>query len=321
MTLILLLVFSAAFAIMALLMLALSKPKTAKQTGATLAWVLKSANFASKEEIIDVRKDHLLSSIPWLHNLLSRVNVALEMRRMLTQADLTWTPGRLVVFSLAIWFISGYLIGLRMHSMSVGMMLGLLPGAGPLLYVIQKRRQRLNRIQQKLPEALDLMVSALRAGQSMGGALGAAAREAPEPLGREFRLCFEEQNFGIDLRTAMNNLLERVPLQDVRMITTAMLIHKESGGNLSEVLEKTAHLIRERFQIMQQIRVHTAQGRLTGWILSLLPLALGMVIYMVSPGYMDLLFNRPVGHKIVAGAAAMNFVGLLIIRRIVKIRI
>jgi tight adherence protein B len=189
------------------------------------------------------------------------------------------------------------------------------------LFVLRKRRQRLAQIQQKLPEVLDLMVSALRAGHSMSGALGAAAREAPEPLGREFRLCFEEQNFGIDLRTAMDNLMARVPLQDVHMMATAMLIQKESGGNLAEVMEKIAHLVRERFRVQQQIRVHTAQGRVSGWVLSLLPVGLGIILSIVNPGYLHLLFVRPVGHKLLAGAGAMNVFGLLVIRKIVNIRV
>jgi tight adherence protein B len=191
----------------------------------------------------------------------------------------------------------------------------------PFIYVFRKRAKRFRQFQLKLPETLDLMVSALRAGHSMVGALGTAAKEAPEPIGREFRLCFEEQNFGIELRTAMENLIARIPLQDVRMMTTAMLINKESGGNLAEVLEKTGHIIRERFRIQQQIRVHTAQGRLTGLVLSLLPVALGIALYTVNAKYMKVLFTHPTGHKIIAVAGTMNVIGLLIIRKIINIRV
>jgi tight adherence protein B len=314
------LVFAAVFAIVALLVSAMGGAKPSKQTKSALASVLKGTFTDPDEEIVDVRKNLLLSTIPWLHSLLSRINIALELRHLLNQADLTWTPGRLMLTSLAIWVVSGYFINLRIHSSGGALLLGLAAGTLPLLYVFRKRRVRLTKIQEKLPEVMDLMVSALRAGHSMSGALGAAAREAPEPLGREFRLCFEEQNFGIDLRTATDNLLERVPLPDLRIVTTAMLIHKESGGNLAEVLEKTGLVVRERFRLQQQIRVHTAQGRLTGAVLISMPIIIGIFLYVSSPAYIGLLFIRPMGHKMLIGAAVMNTIGLIIIRKIINIR-
>jgi tight adherence protein B len=320
MQLIVCIAFLAIFALVALSMAITRHLRTARQTEATLASSLRSSLIDRGEEIVDVRKEHLFSSIPWVHNLLSHMNVAVELRRMLNQADLNWTPGRLMFACIGGWAVTGYIFTLRTHSPALGALVGFLAGSAPLMYVARKRRQRMAQFLQKLPEALDLMVSALRAGQSMGGALGAAAREAGDPVGRELRLCAEEQNFGIDLRTALDNLIERVPLQDLRMVATALLIHKESGGNLAEVLDKTSRVIRDRFQVLQQITVHTAQGRLTGWVLSLLPVGLAVIIYFVSPGYIELLFDRPLGQKIVAIAVAMNLVGLLIIRRIVKIR-
>ena len=144
--------------------------------------------------------------------------------------------------------------------------------------MLHKRSKRFNKFEQGLPEALDLMVSALRAGHSLVAALGLVAQESPDPIGGEFRICFDEQNYGLELRTAMDNLVARVPLQDLRIVTTAILIQKESGGNLAEVLDKTAYVIRERFRLKRQVRVHTAQGRLTGWILSFLPIVLGIAL-------------------------------------------
>jgi len=317
--LIIVLIFVTVFGIVALLIAGLSRPGTSKQTRAALASALKSSRLGSKEDIVDVRKNILLSSIPWLHNLLSRMNVALELRRILNQADLNWTPARLLMYSIAVSVVSGALINSRVHSRSTALVLGLLAGTAPFIYVLRTRRRRLTKIQERLPEALDLMVSALRAGNSMGGALGTAAKEAPEPLGREFRLCFEEQNFGVDLRTATDNLLARVPLPDLRIATTAMLIHKESGGNLAEVLEKTGHVIRDRFRLQQQIRIHTAQGRLTGLVLILLPLIIATILYVTNPGYINLLFIRPFGNKLLVAAGVMNVFGLLVIRRIIHI--
>jgi tight adherence protein B len=318
--LILFVVFLAVFAVAALLLSA-GRSKPSKQFSAALDSALKTSRASRVEEIVDVRKHSLLSSIPWLHRMLTEINVALELRRILDQADLKWTPSRLVMTAVAAWAISAYLIYLRTGMGAASLLLALLAGAAPFYYVLRKRRQRFNEFQKKLPDTLDLMVSALRAGHSMVGALGHAASEAPEPIGRELRLCFEEQNFGIDLRSAVQNLIQRVPLQDVRIITTAMLINKESGGNLAEVLEKTSHVIRERFRIQQQIRVHTAQGRMTGQILSLLPVALGGVLYFLNPAYIRVLFTHPLGHKLIGVAGTMNLIGMLIIRKIVRIRV
>jgi len=169
-----------------------------------------------------------------------------------------------------------------------------------------------------LPEALDLMVSALRVGHSFSSAMGLVTRECAEPVGSEFRIAFDEQNFGLDLRSALDNLVGRVPIQDLRMVVTAILIQRESGGNLAEVLEKTAHVIRQRFRLKKQVMVHTAQGRLTGWILTILPIALGIGLYIVNPDTMSLLWKREIGIKLMWAAGGMMVVGTLIIQKIVR---
>jgi tight adherence protein B len=319
--LILFLVFAAVFAIVALVILATSKPGASRQTQAALASALLVSGFARNEDIVDIRKEHRLSSILWLHNLLARMDVSYELRRLITQADLNWTPGKLMLYCAGLSVLAAYVINWRTHWAGFSIAVGAAIGSGPLLYVLMKRGRRIRLFQQKLPEALDLMVSALRAGHSLSGALGAAAREAPEPLGREFRICFEEQNFGIDLRTATENLLNRVPLPDLRIVNTAMLIHRESGGNIAEVLDKAGNVIRERFRLQQQIRVHTAQGRLTGFVLILLPVIVGSLLYFSNPAYIGLLFTRDLGHRMLLGAALLNLTGLLIIRAIINIKV
>jgi tight adherence protein B len=165
------------------------------------------------------------------------------------------------------------------------------------------------------------MVSGLRSGHSIISAIGLVAREAPDPIGREFRVCFDEQNYGLELRTALENLANRVPVQDVRMIMTAILIQKETGGNLAEVLDKCAHVIRERFRLKREIRSRTAQGRLTGWVLSILPFALGLLLYLLNPDVVSLLWRRPMGVKMLYAASTMMLLGALIIRKIVRIRV
>jgi tight adherence protein B len=144
------------------------------------------------------------------------------------------------------------------------------------------------------------------------------SRECLDPIGTEFRTCFEEQNYGLELKTALDNMIDRVPLQDLRIVATAILIQKESGGNLAEVLDKTAHVIRERFRLKRQIATHTAQGRLTGWILTFMPVVLGFALYWVNPTMMSLLWKTPIGVKLMWIASGMIVVGGFIIRQIVN---
>ena len=165
-----------------------------------------------------------------------------------------------------------------------------------------KRTKRMKKFEEGLPEALDLIVSALRVGHSLNSALGLVTRECPDPVGSEFRVCFDEQNYGLELKTAMDNLVTRVPLQDLKIVATAILIQKESGGNLAEVLEKTAEVIRERFRLKRQVSTHTAQGRLTGMILTALPVVLGCCLYFVSPKMMSLLWTTKIGIKLLYAA-------------------
>ena len=153
----------------------------------------------------------------------------------------------------------------------------------PFCFVLIKRGKRFKKFEEGLPDALDLMTSALRVGHSFNSSLSLVSRECSDPIGSEFKVCFDEQNYGLELRTALENLTDRMPLQDLKIVVTAILIQRESGGNLAEVLEKTAYVIRQRFRLKKQVMVHTAQGRLTGWILTILPIALGVGLYIVNP--------------------------------------
>jgi tight adherence protein B len=249
------------------------------------------------------------------------MELAPRLRVLLYQADLKWTAGGMLLMSLACFAFPAYLIYLRTGTVILALLIGVVLGGIPLAYVLHKRNQRFNKFEQGLPEALDLMVSALRAGHSLASSLGLVAREAPDPIGSEFRICHEEQNYGLELRIAMENLLARMPMQDMRIVATAILIQKESGGNLAEVLDKSAHVIRERFTLKRQIRTHTAQGRLTGWILSFLPVVLGIGLYLVNPDTMSILWKRPIGVKLLYTAAGMTIAGSLIIRKIVRMEV
>jgi len=320
MLLILVLVFVGVFAVSALLLVAsgTGASQRTKQTLATLNAVLATSSPERLDPVIDLRKNELLSAIPWVNRWLLKLELAPRLRLMLYQANLNWTAGGLLLMSAACFLIPSYLFYLRTRAVLFSLLIGLLLGAAPFVYVRFKRSLRFNQFEQGLPDALDLMVSALRAGHSLAAALGLVARETPDPIGSAFRTCFDEQNYGLDLRTAMDNMTTRMPLQDLRIVTTAILIQKESGGNLAEVLDKAAHVIRERFRLKRQVRVHTAQGRLTGWILSFLPLVLGVLLYLVNPKTMSLLWTREIGIKLLYTSAAMTITGGLIIRKIVN---
>jgi tight adherence protein B len=321
MLLVLVLVFSGVFAVFTLLMLArgAGASQQTKQVLATLDSALAANRSSVRDQIVDVRKTELFSAIPWINRWLLRIEIAPRLKSLLYQADLKWTVGGLLLMCLGCFIVPFYLIYQRTNAVVLALLLGLLVGFVPIFYVLSKRKKRFGRFEEDLPEALDLIVTALRAGHSLVGALGLVAKEVRDPIGAEFRVCFDEQNYGLELRTAMENMVTRVPLQDLRIVTTAILIQKESGGNLAEVLDKTAHVIRERFRLKREVRTYTAQGRLTGWILSFLPILLGIGLYLLNPDTMSLLWKRPIGVKLLYTAGTMTVVGALIIRKIVNL--
>jgi tight adherence protein B len=284
---------------------------------------MEFAPTSDEETIADLRKaPEKLSGIPWLNHLLARMNVAPAFSLMIYQAGMTVSLGTLIMISLAGMLVVG---GVLFYLKPLPAMPSALISAAflplPFLYVRFKRSKRLSKLEQQLPEALDMMASALRVGHSLIASVGAVAQDSQEPISAEMRKCFEEQNYGIDLRTALTNLTNRAPIQDYRIFVAAVLIQKESGGNLAEVLDKVSETTRERFRLKKQVMVHTAQGRMTGWILSLLPVLLGGGMYLMNPESMSVLWKRPVGIHLLWTALAMEVTGTLIIRKIVAIRV
>lgn len=317
---VIILVFLGVFTVVALVMTAsgTGASQQTKRTLDVLQAALSSDAPQTADPIVDVRKQELFSAVPILNRILLKLELAPRLRHMLYQADLKWTAGGLILMSVGCLVISFYLVQLRTGSLMFGLLVGLGLASLPFLFVIFKRRARFNKFEQVLPEALDLMVSAMRAGHSLNSSIDLVAQEASDPVASEFRICFDEQNYGLELKTAMNNLVTRVPLQDLKMVVTAILIQKESGGNLAEVLDKVSYVIRERFRLKRQVRVHTAQGRMTGWVLSILPLALGVGLYFIDPKHMSLLWTRSIGVKLLWASAIMTIIGAMIIRKIVN---
>jgi tight adherence protein B len=214
--------------------------------------------------------------------------------------------------------IIGSTVARSRWGMPVGAALGF---AVPFVVLKIKRGRRLRAFEEQFPEGLDLIARALKAGHAFATGLKMVADEMPEPVGPEFRKTFDEQNFGLPLKDALENLTHRMPLLDVRFFSTAVLIQRETGGNLSEILENLAHVVRERFKILRQVRVYTAHGRFTGYVLLALPAVLCIALSFINPDHMNLLFRERIGQMLLLGAAVMQTIGYLWIKQVIKIEV
>ena len=314
------LIFLGVFAVVALIFMAMGSGafQKAKQVHETLDSALATDSPEERSQIGSLRKTEQFSSIPWINTRLRQLELAPRLQAFLNQANVQWSAGTLLS-SCGVCFLAGAALAYwRFGLFFVALGVGLLLGAAPFGWVFHKRTKRLDKFQEGLPEALDLMVSALRAGHSLIAAMGSVARECADPVGCEFKTCFEEQNFGLAMKIALDNLINRVPLQDLRIFATAVMIQRESGGNLAEVLDKTSHIIRERFRLRRQVGVHTAQGRMTGWVLTALPVFLGGALYFVNPKLMSVLWTDPTGLILLWVAIGLLILGGYIIHNIVN---
>jgi tight adherence protein B len=260
------------------------------------------------------------SEIPSLNQFISRFTIFESLESFLIQANCTWTVGRFLLTSLLIatvaWLPAKHFLGGRLLG---GWMGSLIAGSLPALVLYNRKREREKAFNEQLPDVLDLMGRALRAGHSIPAAINFAGQESPEPAGPEFRRLFEEINFGMDVPAALKNLAKRVECYDLRYLVTAITIQRETGGNLGELFDRLAYLIRERFKLVGQTRALTAEGRLSGTILTVLPIVMAGILYMIQPDYLFILIKDPTGMKILVGAMVMQIVGFLVIRKIVNL--
>ncbi|MGH9408846.1 MAG: type II secretion system F family protein [Vicinamibacterales bacterium] len=217
--------------------------------------------------------------------------------------------------------VFGFIAATLSHLMAGWVVGGALGVAVPPVVLSAKRRRRLRVFEETFPDALDLISRALKAGHAFVTGLKMAADEMSEPVGPEFRKTFDEQNFGLPLKDSLANLAERMPLLDVKFFATAVLIQRETGGNLSEILENLAHVVRERFKILRQVRVYTAHGRLTGYVLLALPAFLAVALSFINPEHMRLLFREHLGHMLLGAAVILQTIGYFWIRQVVKIEV
>jgi len=268
-----------------------------------------------------VLKQDPTGPVPAVDRLIARSPGTASLGRLIAQSGVQTTPGTIVLASLASAFLTFLVLSIFVRMPFVAPVAAVAGLTFPVIWLMRKRSTRVAKFEELFPDALDLMARAIRAGHAFQTALGMVADELTAPVGPEFKKTFEQQNFGLPLREALNGLADRIPLLDVRFFVTAVTIQRESGGNLSEILENLAHVVRERFKIRRQVRTHTAHGRFTGYVLLALPAALAVMLSRIAPDQMQLLFTEPMGRVMLAGAIVMQTVGYFWIRQIIKIEV
>lgn len=261
-----------------------------------------------------------LSHIPLLDRILRNVEIARDLQSTISQSGVSVTAATLMLIMLVCGELA-LVISLLLGNPIVSAVSFLVFGSMPFLYILHRRAQRMRRFSEQFPDAIDMMTSALRAGHALGRAMQLVAMEAPDPIKTEFRKTFEEQNLGLPAREALLNLAARVDNVDLRLFVAAVIIQRESGGNLAEILTKISGTVRARFALLGQIRVYTAQARFTAWVLGVLPLAIAGIIYLVSPEYIKFLVQDPAGKALLGIAVFLQILGYFTIRRIVKMKV
>jgi tight adherence protein B len=280
----------------------------------------KSTTGAVKTQQLE-RPAERLSNVRFMERVLSRANgVSGPLDRLVTQSGLKMTVGTLIIMSVLFALIGFALVKTLTYYTYLGLAAAPVFGLLPYFFVRYARSRRMQLFEEQFPETIELIARALRAGHAFPTGLQMAAEEIPDPVGAEFKLVYDRQNFGMSLNDALKGLAERVPILDAKFFATAVLTQRETGGNLSEVLDNLAGVIRERFKVKRQVRVVTAHGRITGWILAALPPALALVLCFVSPDHMKTMISDPLGVRMLAIGGTMQVVGTLIIRKLVNIR-
>jgi tight adherence protein B len=282
---------------------------------------------SSPEDVPDTDKDQTLRKslaagmLPAIDKMFAGTARGSKMSFWIEQSGVKTSLSTVLFIAVLLGAGLGFL-GYTLIGLPVALPLcGAIGFAAPFLYLNWKRTRRLYKFEEDFPEALDLIARALKAGHAFVTGLKMVADEMPEPVGPEFRKTFDEQNFGLPLKDALENLTFRIPSLDVRFFSTAVLIQRETGGNLSEILETLAHVVRERFTILRQVRVHTAHGRFTGYVLLALPIFLILALMFINPDHMNLLFRERLGQIMLMTAVVMQCIGYFWIKQVIKIEV
>jgi tight adherence protein B len=266
-------------------------------------------------------RQRMLSELPLLERYLQTVPRLRGLDKLILQSGLNWTVSKLLAGCLVAGILGWLATMMGLHqTVVVGALAAIVLGSLPLLYVRYRRKERLGRIERQLPDTLDLLTRALRAGHAFSAALKMAGEEMAQPIAGEFSTVHDEVNFGVSLQQALTHLSERVPLTDLRYFVVAVLIQRESGGNLTEILTNLSQLIRERLKLMGRVRVLSSEGRLSAWILGLMPFFLAGVMNLMNPEFMKPLWTDPIGISIIQYTLTLMVIGAVIMRKIIKIR-
>jgi tight adherence protein B len=282
---------------------------------------LMSGTAGRSGERISILKQRRYASNDLADRLLHRVALADRIDRLLLQSGKKWSVQQFLLWS-GVTLLAGAILAAQLSlPLAIKSGLGLLCALLPLMLVRRARKRRLLRIELQLPEAADFIARALRAGHSFTNVLQIVGNELPEPLSADFRITREEINYGVSMAEALHNMAARIPLTDLRYLIIAVLIQRETGGNLAEILTNISHIIRARLKLVAKVRVLSAEGRMSAWILGLLPFSVGAMLMLTNPGYVQILWTDPTGIKLLWAALVMILIGVVWLRRMIRIHI
>jgi tight adherence protein B len=271
--------------------------------------------------VVDIVKKRQMSSLPSLDQFLTRMRWAANMNKTLAQAGISTPLGVLVLVALVLGAF-GYLIAYALtQNFLVGLGVGVMVSFGPAWWVGSRKKKRIGRFEEQLPEGLDLVGRALKAGHTFSSGMAMVAAEFEEPIKSEFAKTLEEINFGMNIQEALDNLSARVDCDDLRFFVISVKIQSETGGNLAEIVENISALIRERFKLKGRVRVLSAEGRFAAWVLCSLPPGISIVINFLNPGYLAVLFQEELGKMMLYSAGFMMFIGVMVIKRMIAIKV
>lgn len=282
---------------------------------------MMSAGWHAGQKNTSILKQRMLSETPQIQQWLLRVPRAHLLDKLIEQAGLKLNVSQFCLVSLVCGF-AGLMLTLAFHwPLLVAVALGISAAGIPWLFLLGRKKKRLNRIEEQLPDALDLMSRALRAGHALPSAIKMVGEEMVDPIAGEFGIMFDEVNYGVPIGDALKNLAVRVPSTDVSYFVVAVQIQRETGGNLTEILGNIAAIVRERLKLFGQIRTYSAEGRLSAWILALLPFCMAALLNVVNPGFMAVLWTDPAGNKLLAPMALLMVIGIFWMRKVIRIRV
>lgn len=295
--------------------------RESKSLARRIAAVTRSEGAEREDDMADIVKRHEMSAVPWLDVLLARQAWSRRMDKMLDQADIQAPLGIFVLLSLVGVAVSYLFLSLYLGNLLVRLALSLLPGFLPFLWIKRRKQKRMAAFEAQLPDALELVGRALKAGHTFSSGMGMVVSEFADPIRVEFQKTLEEINLGVGVTVALDNLMDRVDCPDLNFFVVSVKIQNETGGNLAEIVEGIARLIRERFKLKGRVRVLSAEGRMAAWVLTLLPFGVAAAIQCLNPHYMELLVTDSIGRKLLYLVILMMSMGVVVIRKMVRIEV